>query len=142
MAGWHQTIIVGNVGRIDDPGLRYTQSGIAVMSFSVAVTEKWGKGNERQEKTTWYKVSMWRGLAEALAQYITVGTQVMVVGNVETDAYMNNNNQPAASLKLTARDIQLLGTKGGNGNSGGGNRQESDNDFGPPPPYESDDIPF
>ena len=39
MAGWHQTIVIGNVGR--DPELRYTQSGAAVCSFSVAVTERW-----------------------------------------------------------------------------------------------------
>ena len=38
---WHQTIIVGNLGR--DPEMRYTQDGTAVCSFSVAVSERLGK---------------------------------------------------------------------------------------------------
>ena len=36
---WHQTIAVGNLGR--DPEMRYTGSGTAVCSFSVAVSESW-----------------------------------------------------------------------------------------------------
>ena len=113
MAGWHQTIIVGNVGRIYNDGLKYTQSGTAVLSFSVAVTERWTdrQSNQRQEKTTWYRVTCWQQLAETMAQFIEVGKQVMVVGNVEADAYMNKDNEPAASLKLTARDVQLLGSR-------------------------------
>ncbi len=152
MAGWHQTIIVGNVGRVDDPGLRYTQSGAAVLSFSVAVTERWNdrQSNQRQEKTTWYRVTCWRQLAETMAQFIEVGKQVMVVGNVEADAYMNKNNEPAASLTLTARDIQLLGSRGESGGGGGGNYSGNrgggggdgyEDDFSPPP-RQVDDIPF
>lgn len=43
MAGWQQTIIVGNVGR--DPEMRFLQSGPAVASFTVAVTRRW---NDRE----------------------------------------------------------------------------------------------
>lgn len=141
MAGWHQTIIVGNVGRVDDPGLRYTQSGIAVFGFSVAVTEKWNdKDKGKQEKTTWYKVTAWRGLAETMAQFIEVGKQVMIVGNVSADAYMNKNGEAAASLNLTAKDIQLLGSKGDGSSNNNTTRQQSFDDG--PPPRRSEDIPF
>lgn len=135
--GWQQTIIVGNVGRIDDPGLRYTQSGTAVLSFSVAVTERWNdrNSNQRNEKTTWYRVTCWRQLAETMAQYIEVGKQVMVIGSVEADAYMNNNNEPAASLKLTARDVQLLGQRGDSVPESEDENQYAGN-------KQSDDIPF
>ncbi len=121
MAGWHQTIIIGNVGRIDgldesaeNTGLRYTQGGAAVFNFSVAVTERWNdrQSNERREKTTWYKVTLWNQQAENLSRYIEVGKQVMVTGNVEAEGYMNRNGEPAASIKLTARDVQLLGNRG------------------------------
>lgn len=126
MAGWQQTIIVGNVGRVDDP--RTTQSGTAVFSFSVAVTERWNdkQSNQRQEKTTWYRVTCWRQLAETMAQYVSVGTQVMVIGSVEADAYMNKDNEPTASLKLTAREVQLLGSRGEQA-SGERNRYDEDN---------------
>lgn len=134
MAGYQQTIIIGNVGR--DPELRYTQSGVAVCSFSVAVTESWTdkQSNEKREKTNWYKVSAWKQLAEISNQYVRKGMQIMVVGNVEARGYTNNNNEPAASLELTARDIQFLGGRDG---AQGGNGDDYDT-----PPREMNDVPF
>ena len=142
MAGWAQTIIVGNVGR--DPELRYTSQGIPVCDFSVAVTRRTGRGDEggdRQEKTTWYKVACWRQQAEIAAQYVRKGTQIMVVGTVEVEAYLDRGGQPAASLKLTANNFQLLGSREGGGAGGAGGRGGDYNDFAPPPD-DVGDIPF
>jgi len=119
MASWSQTIIIGNVGR--DPEMRYLQNGSAVCSFSVAVTKKWTdkSTNEQREKTTWYRVSAWRQLAETANTYVKKGMQIMVVGNVETRPYLDNAGQPAASLELTADNFQFLGSRGDNqGGSG------------------------
>lgn len=110
MSGWSQTIIVGNVGR--DVNLRYTQGGIPVADFSVAVTRKFGSGDDRQEKTTWYKVTCWRQLAEIASQYVKKGMQVMVVGTVDVSAYLNKEGAAAASLELTADTLQMLGGRG------------------------------
>lgn len=108
---WHQTIIVGNVGR--NPELRYLQSGTAVCDFSVAVSESWTDSatNERREKTTWYRVSAWGRLGETCNQYLQKGRQVMVVGTVEARAYTDKSGEPAASLELRARDVRFLGGK-------------------------------
>lgn len=105
---FEQTIIIGNVGRCDD--LRYTQSGTAVHSFSVAVTSRWkdSQTNEQRERTKWYKVTAWRGLGEITSKYVKVGMSVMVSGEVDASAYMGNDGQPKASLDLTARDVQFL----------------------------------
>ncbi len=139
MAGWQQVIIVGNVGRAED--LKYLQSGVAVLNFSVAVSSVSGTGDQRQEKTTWFRVAAWRQLAESLAPYITKGKQVMVVGTVDARPYSDNSGQPAASLELTAREIRLLGNRGeGEGRgSGGGNEY---GDYAPAPPDTMGDIPF
>ncbi len=65
----------------------------------------------------------------------------MVVGSVEASAYMDKNNQPAASLELTADNFQMLGSRqdreGGGGNGGNGDY----NDFAAPPDNVGD-IPF
>jgi len=146
MAGWHQTIVVGNVGR--DPELKYLQSGRPVCSFSVAVSESWTdrQSNEKREKTTWYKVSAWGPLAETANQYVAKGRQVMVIGTVEARAYADNSGQPAASLDLTARDIRFLGGRdGGEGRSSGGSGSSGGNEYGdyaPAPPDSMGDIPF
>lgn len=143
MAGWAQTIIIGNVGR--DPEMRYLPSGIGVCSFSVAVSRRWNdkNSNEQKEKTVWYRVSCWRQLAETANNYVKKGMQIMVEGELEpARAYLDNSGQPAATLELTAQNMQFLGQRGdgqggGQGGyddySGGGGQQGSSN---------VDDIPF
>lgn len=135
MAGWSQTIIVGNVGR--DPVLKYTQSGIAVCDFSVAVTRRFGgrDGGERREKTYWFRVTCWRQLAEIANTYVKKGTQVMVVGTVEASAYLDKSGQPASSLELTADTFQMLGRRDDVESSG------SYEEYGAPPD-DMNDIPF
>ncbi|MBK9751569.1 MAG: single-stranded DNA-binding protein [Chloroflexi bacterium] len=119
MAGWSQMIILGNVGR--DPEMRYTQSGVAVCSFTVAVTRRFGSGDQRQEKTQWVRVSCWNKLAETANQWIKKGMQVMVVGNPEVSAYLDKSGQPQASLELRADNFQMLGQRGdGQGSNQGG----------------------
>lgn len=109
---YQQIIIVGNVGR--DPELKYLPSGVPVCNFTVAVNERRGSGEERTEKTTWFRVAAWRQLAETVSQYLTKGRQVMVVGTIEARAYTDNSGQPQASLELTARDIRFLGNRSDN----------------------------
>lgn len=132
MAGYQYTIIIGNVGR--DPEMRYTQSGVAVCSFSVAVSRSWTDRttNEAREKTTWFKVSAWRALAETANQYVHKGMQIMVTGEIDASAFMGQDGSPRASLELTARDIQFLGRRGETAETGASNEY----------PSEPEDLPF
>ena len=133
MAGYQYTIIIGNVGR--DPEMRYTQSGVAVCSFSVAVSRSWTDrtSNEQREKTTWFKVSAWRGLAETANQYVHKGMQIMVAGEIDASAYAGQDGAPKASLELTARDIKFLGRKGETAEGGTASSEY---------PSEAEDLPF
>lgn len=137
MAGWSQTIIVGNIGR--DVNFKYTQSGVPVADFSVAVTRKFGgkDGAEQQEKTVWYKVTCWRNLAEIANQYVRKGNQIMVVGSqIVASGYMDKSGSAAASLELTADNFQLLGSRNGE------NGHANDTDGGGEPPIPQNEIPF
>jgi len=107
MAGYQYAVIVGNVG--NEPTLRYTQQGVAVCDFSVAVTRRWKQENEQREETTWFRVSAWRGLAETVNQYVKKGMQIMVAGRITASAYIGKDGEARASLDLTAQDIQFLG---------------------------------
>lgn len=142
MAGaFEQTIIIGNVGR--DAELRYTQSGTPVCDFSVAVSTRWTDSgtNEQREKTNWYRVTAWRGLAEVCGKYVKKGMSVMVSGTCSANGYMGQDGQPRASLDLTARDVQFLTrAEDGGGYSGSGDSNYDDNYS--PPPNDMDDIPF
>jgi single-strand DNA-binding protein len=140
MAGWAQTIIIGNVGR--DPEMRYLQNGTAVCSFSVAVSRRWTdkNSNEQREKTVWYRVSCWRQLAETANNYVKKGMQIMVEGELEpARAYLDNAGQPAATLELTAQNMQFLGQRGEN--QGGGEYEDAYSGGGAGN-SNVDDIPF
>lgn len=133
MAGYQYTVIVGNVGR--DPELRYTQSGVAVCDFSVAVNRRWTdrNTNEPREKTTWFRVSAWRGLAETCNEYVHKGMLVMVTGEIDASAYLSKENkEPKASLELTAREVQFLS----------GRDDEDGDEEEDYKPYDPNDLPF
>lgn len=110
-----QTIVIGNLGR--DPELRYLQDGTALATFSIAHTEKWGSGENRQSRTTWYNVSVFGDLAETVTQYLAKGRQAMVIGQVEARLYTNNSGEAAVSLDLRAREVKFLGSRQDAGDS-------------------------
>lgn len=142
MAGFAQTIIIGNVGR--DPEMRYLQNGTAVCSFSVAVSRRWNdkNSNEQREKTVWYRVSCWRQLAETANNYVKKGMQIMVTGELEpARAYLDNAGQPAATLELTAQNMQFLGQRGDNA-GGGGDYDDGGGNYSGGGSSNVDDIPF
>ena len=105
---YEQTLIIGTVGQ--DCELRYTQSGVPVASFSVAVNSSWTdkETNEKRESTRWYKVTCWRKLGEIANQYVKKGMSVMVTGTCDASAFMGQDGQPRASLDLTAQNVQFL----------------------------------
>lgn len=132
----NQTIITGNLG--GDPELRYTASGVPVCAFNVAVNKKWtDPEGEPKEKTTWFRVSVWRGQAEACEKHLEKGSRVMVIGEIEAPKiYNNRDGEPATSLELTAASVEFLSTRS---EGAGAHRQQ-------PPTQErrkaDKDIPF
>jgi single-strand DNA-binding protein len=109
--------IVGNLG--GDCILKEV-NGKNVINFNVAHTEKFKDSQgSLKERTTWVNCAYWTDRT-ALAQYLKKGKQVYVEGSPEAEAYTNKENQPAATLKLRVRDLQLLGgnTDGSQASSG------------------------
>lgn len=128
MASFHQTIVIGHLGR--DPETRFLPSGDPVCNFSVAVTENWkDKSGERREKTTWYRVSMFGRIAEVAGQYLKKGSQVQIVGRMEERKWEQDGVE-RTSWDLRADQMTMLGSASGNSNSGsgsgssGGSRQQ------------------
>ena len=81
---WHTLIVVGNLGR--DPEMRYTPSGQAVTSFSVATSRQYTSSNGQLVKeTVWFRVSAWGKQAETCNQYLKKGSKVLVEGRLSPD---------------------------------------------------------
>ena len=114
---YQKHVIVGRLGA--DPEMRYTPAGAAYTKFSVAVDRKWNDAQgQAQQETVWYRITAWSKLAEICHQYLNKGRLVLVEGDrLYVSPYTNKDNQPAASLELTARTVQFLSSpKDANGN--------------------------
>lgn len=127
-------MVVGNLGA--DPEMRYTPSGTAYTKFSVATSRKWKDGaGVLQEETTWFRVVVWGKQAEVCNEHLAKGAKVLVEGDrVAASAYLNKDNQPAASLELTGQKVIFLSPRGSAQN---GARSEA-----PAEEYETDELPF
>ena len=107
MAGEVSVTIVGNLA--DDPELRYTQGGVAVVSVRVGSTPRtlnrstneWVDG-----ETVWVRCTAWREAAENIAQSLTKGSRVVVTGRLKApSAYQSAQGEARASLELEIDEI-------------------------------------
>ncbi len=99
-----QNVFVGNVG--SDPELRFTPSGAAVVNFSLAVSKrvKAEDGTWDDGPTTWYRVDAWRKNAENIAESLTIGDRVIVIGEVENRKY-EKDGEKRYSLEIHATEV-------------------------------------
>lgn len=100
-----QTTVVGNVTR--DPELRFTSSGAPVATFGVAVNRKWTNrsSGEEQEQTSFFDVVAWRDLAENVAESITKGARVVVVGRLEQRSWETDAGDKRSKVEIQADEV-------------------------------------
>lgn len=137
-----QAQYIGRVG--SDAELRYTTSGKAVASFSMAIDNGKDKNNGTDRPPTWIKATLWEKRAEGLAQYITKGKLVYVSGRVGTEAWIDKNTQEArAKIVITVDNFEFCGGPRSDGDSEQRPNGATANE--PQPnnaPISDDDIPF
>ena len=148
MASVNKVILVGNLGR--DPEVRYMPNGEAVCTFSIATTDNWkDKSGQRQERTEWHSIILYRRLAEIAGEYLKKGRQVYIEGRIRSRKYTGKDGVERTAFEIEATELQMLG---GREESGGNARQER-GEPAPPPRRQApkpasnfddmdDDIPF
>jgi single-strand DNA-binding protein len=144
MGSVNRVILVGNLGR--DAELRYTPSGAAVATLSLATTEVWNDRttNQRQEKTEWHRVVLWGKQAESLQEYLTKGKQIYVEGRLQTRQWDDKDGNKRYTTEIRADRITLLGGGGGRGAAVDRSAAPGGTGVDEPPmePITEDDIPF
>lgn len=106
MAFGNEVHLVGNVTR--DPELRFTPSGDAVCEFGFAVNESWipKGGSERQEKAHYFEVTVWRQLAENVAETVTKGMRVCIDGKMDYQEWEDQaSGDKRNKLKVLADEV-------------------------------------
>jgi len=110
MSGVNKATILGRLGQ--DVESRYTHSGKAVATISVATSGKW---NDKEE-TEWHRVVLFGRLAEVAAKYLKKGDHAYFEGKIQTRKWQDQNGQDRYTTEIVARDMQLIG-RGGFGNN-------------------------
>lgn len=155
----NKVILVGRLGK--DPELRYTPSGTAVATFTMATTENYkDREGQKQEKTEWHNIVAWRQLAEICGKFLHKGKQIYIEGKIQTRSYDDRDGNKRYITEIVVDQMQMLGSKddGQQGGGGYGGQQDrgsaqrggqqkseggaSKDDFEEPAFNPDDEIPF
>lgn len=153
--------VVGNVTR--DPEMRYTPSGVAKVSFGVAVSRRWQNRNtqEWEEQTSFFNVVCWRDMAENVSESIGKGARVVVTGRLEQRSWETESGDKRSVVEIVADDVGPSlrwataevrrnerrggfeggsGRGGGNASTGGGSSSSSGGGAGAERPGGADEL--
>lgn len=114
MSSLNKVLLIGNLGR--DPEMRYMPDGSAICNFSIATTETWKDKNsgQKQEKTEWHNITMYRRLAEIAGQYLKKGSSVYIEGRLQTRKWQDKNTgADRYTTEIVADEMKMLGGKSG-----------------------------
>ncbi|MFE2755968.1 single-stranded DNA-binding protein [Actinosynnema sp. NPDC059335] len=163
MAGETTITVVGNLTA--DPELRFTQSGAAVASFTVASTPRTfdkASGEWRDGEALFLRCNVWRQVAENVAESLTRGSRVLVTGRLRQRSFETKEGEKRTVIELevdeigpslryaTAKVNKVSRGDGGGGFGGGGQSRgggaPADDPWGSAPPAGSggfaDEPPF
>lgn len=107
------------IGRLTkDPELRYTPSGAAVASFTLAVDRRFTSQSGERE-ADFIPIVVWNKAAENCAKYISKGRQVAVEGRLQIRSYDGNDGQRRWVTEVIADNVEFLSSNNGQGQGGG-----------------------
>jgi single-strand DNA-binding protein len=139
----NKVMLIGNLGK--DPELRYTPSGVAVATFSIATNESWkDQDGNTQERTEWHNIVAWRKLAEICGEYLKKGKKVYIEGRIQTRSYDDKNTGAKKYMTEIVADnlIMLDGGRGGTVENGGSGFSQASEPSPSPGAKTDDDLPF
>ncbi|EJE1871835.1 single-stranded DNA-binding protein [Listeria monocytogenes] len=104
----NRVILVGRLTK--DPDLRYTPSGAAVATFTLAVNRPFKNGQGEQE-ADFIQCVVWRKPAENVANFLKKGSLTGVDGRVQTRNYEGNDGKRVYVTEIVAESVQFLEPK-------------------------------
>lgn len=119
----NHVVLVGRLTR--DAELRYTNAGMAISKFSIAVNRRKRSGEQWEDEASFFDVTYFGKAAEAVNQYLGKGKQIAVDGELRQNRW-EQDGQARSKVEIVANQVQLLGG-GGRGDAPGGSGGNRDN---------------
>src|SRR5829696_7956353 len=117
MVSFNRVVLAGNLTR--DPELRFTNDGIPVCSFGLAVN----RVRSRSEEVDFFDISAWRELGETIANYKKKGDPILLEGRLQYRTWEAQDGSKRSAVDVVADNVQFLGRAGESddgASSGGG----------------------
>ncbi len=106
----NKVILVGRLGA--DPQLKFTPSGRALATFTLATNLSWkDQDGNAKEKTEWHRITAWGKLAEVMGEWLKKGSLVYLEGRLQTRSYEDANGATRYVTDVVATDMEMLGGK-------------------------------
>jgi single-strand DNA-binding protein len=150
--GLNKVMLIGRLGK--DPDVKYTQSGLAIVNFTLATNEDWPDKatGERKERTEWHNIVVFGKLGEICGKYLSKGKQVYIEGRLQTSSW-EKDGITRYKTEIVVNDMRMLDSKGAGGDVMRAETpsenyyehstpSESKPAYAPPSGVADDDIPF
>jgi len=125
----NRIVLIGRLTR--DPELRYTPSGVAVASFTLAVDRPFSKNKE----TDFINIVVWREAAENCAKYLAKGRMAAVDGRLQMRSYEAKDGGKRTVAEVVADDVRFI-------SSSAKSQQSNDNSNDNIASLSDEDVPF
>lgn len=109
----NKLILKGRIASKDGVVLKYTQSGTAVASFTVAVDRRFSKDGERE--ADFINCVGWGKTAEFLANYFKKGQEILLEGRLQVRSYEGSDGQKKWITEVVAEQVEFCGSKSDKG---------------------------
>lgn len=114
----NKVVLIGRLAR--DPEVRYTQSGKAVTSFTLAADRRVRKDTEAQQTVDFIPIVAWDKLAEICGNYLAKGRKTAVEGRIQVRSYEAKDGAKRYVTEVIAESVEFLGDKGTGDNTSQG----------------------
>lgn len=108
---WNKAELIGNLTR--DPELRYTPSGTAVCSFSIATNRSYISEGERKEEVDFHRIVAWGKLAELCSQLLKKGNRAFVSGRIQNRSWEGQDGVSRQTTEIVIDDMLVLTSRNG-----------------------------
>lgn len=98
--------LMGNI--TNDPDLRFTPNGSAVLSFGMATNRRYKKGDEWVDDTTFHNIVIWGQQAQSLAPRVKKGTRIYVAGRIQTRSWDGNDGKKQYKTEINVDTVSLI----------------------------------
>ena len=137
MSNFNKVILMGNLTK--DPEMKYSNDGIAICRFSIAVNRVYGTGDDKKTDTLFIDSVAFRRQAEIMGEYTKKGSLVLIEGRLQLERWQTDNGENRQKISMVTENVRLMPARDSQPDK---TYVQQGQNSGSQGTWEQDDIPF